>query len=98
MAGSNGHQDDNPRRLPEKNIPDRAGYSFVFKERQQTYSRTMQLLSRRRRREKDKLDGIFFDRNRLIPDYYDVIFRGFSHARAEMRKRYMWLLHWSCYR
>ncbi|MCG6869960.1 MAG: hypothetical protein LJE91_14865, partial [Gammaproteobacteria bacterium] len=34
-----------PRRLPENDIPDRAGFPFVVKTRQQAHSRTMERLS-----------------------------------------------------
>jgi hypothetical protein len=39
-------------RLPENGIPDRAGFSFVIKARQQAHSRTMSLLSQHRGRTK----------------------------------------------
>jgi len=40
------------RRLPENNIPDRAGFSFVIKARQQANSRTMERFSQHRGRTK----------------------------------------------
>ena len=38
------------RRLPENDVPDRAGFSFVIKARQQAHSRTMERLSQHRGR------------------------------------------------
>jgi hypothetical protein len=62
------------RRLPEKNVPNGAGFSSAFKERQRVHSRTMHPRCRDAEGgRKDKPGGMFFDGNRLSsPDAADA--------------------------
>jgi len=53
------------RRLPEKKIPDCAGFLFGFKARQQGHSELCNCWGNAEGEQKDQQDGIFFDRNRL---------------------------------
>ncbi len=55
------------RRLPEKMIPDCAGFLFGFKARQQAHSELCNGWGNAEAGHKDQQDGIFFDRNRLSP-------------------------------
>jgi len=51
--------------LPEKKIPDCAGFLFGFKARKQAHSELCNCWSNAEAGQKDQQDGIFFDRNRL---------------------------------
>jgi len=51
--------------LPEKKIPDCAGFLFGFKARQQAHSELCNCWGNAEAEQKDQQDGIFFDRNRL---------------------------------
>jgi len=53
------------RRLPEKKIPDCAGFLFGFKARQQAHGELCNCWGNAEAEQKDQQDGIFFDRNRL---------------------------------
>ena len=53
------------RRLPEKNIPECAGFSFVFKARQPAHSKLCNGWHNAEDARKDKPAGMFFDRNRF---------------------------------
>jgi hypothetical protein len=51
--------------LPEKKIPDCAGFLFGFKARQQAHSELCNGWRNAEAEQKDQQDGRFFDRNRL---------------------------------
>jgi len=51
--------------LPEKKIPDCAGFLFGFKAQQQAHSELCNCWGNAEAEQKDQQDGIFFDRNRL---------------------------------
>jgi len=61
-----GIRDSALRRLPKKNIPECAGFSFVFKARQPAHSKLCNGWHNAEDGRKDKQAGMFFDRNRLI--------------------------------
>jgi len=54
--------------LPEKKMPDCAGFLFGFKALQQAHSEPCNCWGNAEAEQKDQQDGIFFDRNRLRPD------------------------------
>jgi hypothetical protein len=51
--------------LPEKKMPDGAGFLFAFKARQQAHSGLCNGWRNAEGEQRDQQDGIFFDRNRL---------------------------------
>jgi hypothetical protein len=56
------------RRLPEKNIPNGAGFLFGFKARRQVHSELCNCRRNAEAEQKDQQGGMFFDRNRLKTD------------------------------
>jgi hypothetical protein len=54
--------------LPEKNIPNGAGFLFGFKARRQAHSELCNCRRNAEAEQKDQQGGMFFDRNRLTPN------------------------------
>jgi len=69
----------NLRRLPEKHVPECAGFSYAFKARRPAHSKLCNGWRNAEGGRKDRQAGICFDRNRLRPLSRILVYR-FAHA------------------